>query len=667
VSGLTGEILWEPPRALVVESRLAEYIRSLERGDGYVHSSYRELWRWSIENVDRFWSSIWDFFDLAGTPAPPTAESSGSIPRREWFPTAQLNYAERALAQPYDAAPALIFVREGEKPCEVGIDELRRDVGALAAHLQAAGVRSGDCVVGYLNNSPHAVVSFLACASIGAVWSACSLEAGVAGVVDRLSQLEPVVFIGADGYRYAGKKIDRRAERAQILASLNSVRHAIFISYLDPDTTTVPGVDGQTRWEDALADDAQLHFCPLPFDHPLWILYSSGTTGLPKGIVHGHGGIVLEELKALGLHLDIGPRDRFLWYTSTSWAMWNILISGLLLGATVVLYDGSPSFPHIDSLWRIAATCGVTVFGTSAAYLLACQKADVRGDDLDLDDIRTIGSTGSPLPASAFRWVYDALKPDVWLASLSGGTEIASAFAGGCPLLPVRSGELQTIMLGVAMDAWNERGESVVDQVGELVVTKPMPSMPVGLWGDADGSRYRETYLPDGSGIWRHGDWITITGGGGVVVHGRSDATINRQGVRLGSAEIYQAVEAVPGVRESLVVGVEQPDGGYWMPLFVALDDGVELDERLRDVIVAAIRERVSQRYVPDELIAVPAIPHTLTGKKLEVPVKRLLQGGDLERVVSLGSVDDPDAIAHFAVIARSRARVGEESQLRRA
>jgi acetoacetyl-CoA synthetase len=531
--------------------------------------------------------------------------------------------------------------------------ELRAQVAALASTLRSAGVQPGDRVAGYLPNTPHAVIALLASASIGAVWACCPPDYGTGAVVDRLRQVEPSVLIAVDGYHYAGKDYDRTDDLRAIIAELPSARQIILVPF-SPATHAFPGA---LTWDEVTSAAAELSFEQVAFDHPLWILYSSGTTGLPKGIVHGHGGIVLEHLKWLGLHNDVRPGDRFFWYTSTAWMIWYVLVGSLLLGATAVLYDGSPGYPGPDALWDIVAGTRAAYFGTSAGQLLASSKAGLRpGKTQDLTALRCIMSTGSPLPIAGWRWVYDAVKPDVWLDAPSGGTDVCTPYVGGCPTKPVVAGEIQCRLLGTRVEAFDEAGRPLIGEMGELVVTAPMPSMPLYFWNDPDGERYRSAYFDVYPGIWRHGDWVTITARGTATIHGRSDSTINRRGVRMGSAEIYAAVDDIDAVVDSLVIGAELPDGGYYMPLFVVLVPGAELDEALRARINHQIRTTCSARHVPDEIVAVPAIPHTLTGKRLEVPVKRLIQGAALDNVVNVGVVDRPDVLPLFAEAGR-RAR----------
>ncbi|MFF2378088.1 acetoacetate--CoA ligase [Streptomyces xiamenensis] len=623
-------------------------------------AGYAALHHWSVTSLDAFWRAVADWFAVDfRTPGEP-ALADPAMPGARWFPGATLNYAEHALRAGLEPGradtPALLCLDERQQPEPVSWTELRHQVGSLAAALRRLGVRPGDRVSGYLPNIPQAVVALLASAAVGAVWTSCAPDFGARSVLDRFAQVEPVVLITVDGYRYGGKEHDRRETVAELRRELPTLRAVIHVPLLG---TRAP--EGALEWAELTGGETEPEFTAVPFDHPLWVLYSSGTTGLPKAIVQSQGGILLEHLKQLGLHCDLGPGDRLFWYTSTGWMMWNFLVSGLLTGTTVVLYDGSPGHPATDAQWRIAERTRATVFGTSAAYVMACAKAGVRpGRDLDLSATRCVATTGSPLPPDGFRWLHEEVDPGLWIASVSGGTDVCSCFAGAVPTLPVYLGELQAPCLGTDLRSWDPAGEPLVDEVGELVVTTPMPSMPLRFWNDPDGTRYRESYFDTYPGVWRHGDWITLTSRGTVVIHGRSDSTLNRQGVRMGSADIYEVVERLPQIGESLVLGVEQPDGGYWMPLFVRLAEGVVLDDALRTVIRTAIREQLSPRHVPDEILAVDAVPHTLTGKRLEVPVKRLLQGTPLEKAVNAGSVDDIGALRFFERLARERAIVSD-------
>ncbi|MGY1822362.1 acetoacetate--CoA ligase [Geodermatophilus sp. SYSU D00079] len=653
-------VLWRPTPESMRGTRIAEFAgwvaqrRGLDLGDP---PDYDTIWRWSVEHLDQFWA------DVAGwTGVLPDVPDDRVLLRREmpgavWFPGTTLNYAEQALRAGADGtvpadSPALIAVAEDREPEETSWAQLRARVGAFAATLRRLGVQRGDRVAGYLPNVPEAVVAFLGTAAVGAVWSSCAPDFGTRAVLDRFAQIEPTVLVAVDGYRFNGREYDRRDVVAELRGALPSVRTTIAVPRLFPGE--VPA--GAVPWAEAVAEEQEPRFEQVPFDHPLWIVYSSGTTGLPKGIVHGHGGVTLEEHKQLALHGDVRPGDRFYWYASTAWIMWNIATSALLCGATVVVHDGAPAYPSVDAQFALAARTRLTYLGTSAGYLTACEKAGIRpGETHDLSALRYVGSTGSPLPASAFRWVYDAVGPEVFLGSLSGGTDVATGFVGSSPLLPVTAGELQRPMLGVAAAAWDEQGQPVVGELGELVITEPMPSMPLYFWNDPDGERYRESYFEPWPGVWRHGDWMEVTDRGTCLITGRSDSTLNRGGVRMGTADIYAAVESIPEVLDCVVLGVEQRDGGYWMPLFVKLAEGAELDEELTGRIREAIRRQASPRHVPDEVIAVPAVPHTRTGKRLEVPLKRLFQGVDPARALNVGAVDDPAAVEHYLALARER------------
>jgi len=654
VTAPSPEKLWEPPAATIERARLTEFRRWLEAERGLGFDDYDALWRWSVDDLDGFWRAIWDFFDVQADGDPSPVLASREMPGARWFPNASLNYAEHVFAGKDDAATAILHASELRELSELSWGELRAQVAACAAGLRGLGVEKGDRVVAYLPNIPEAIVAFLAAASIGAVWSSCSPDFGAASVVDRFAQIEPKVLFAVDGYRYGGKDFDRRDTVAELQEAMPSLERTVLLPYLAADPDLSPLGAAQT-WGELLGagEGAELRFERVPFDHPLWVLYSSGTTGLPKAIVQGQGGILLEHLKKLHLHVDAHPGDRLFWFTTTGWMMWNFLVSGLLTEAAIVLYDGNPGHPDMGVLWELADQAGVTMFGTSAAYISACMKAgEEPAKGRDLSALRSLGSTGSPLSPEGFDWVYEQLGADTWLFSTSGGTDLCTAFVGGVSLLPVYRGELQGRALGAAVEAWDEAGNSVVDEVGELVVREPMPSMPVGFWGDADGARYRAAYFEHYPGVWRHGDWIEITSRGTAIIYGRSDSTINRGGIRMGTSEIYRAVLDLDEILDALVVDVPRPETDGWMPLFVVLREGAELDDDLRRALARNIRARCSPRHVPDEVFAIDAVPRTLSGKVLEVPVKRILMGTPAEQAASRDSLANPAALDYFTAMA---------------
>ena len=633
-------------------SRIAEFARrqGIDAGD------YAALHRWSVTDLEGFWAAVWEYFDIDADTPYESVLAEETMPGARWFTGATLNYAHHALRNLADEDVAIVALDETGSGYEVTGRRLRAQVASVAATLRDLGVGKGDRVVGYLPNTPHAIVVFLAAASLGAVWSVCGQDYAPKAAADRFTQLEPTVLIAADGYLFNGTTHDRRDAALELARALPTLKATVLVDHVGLPWPSRAYPSLVVPWEDASTRTEELACTPVPFDHPLWVVFSSGTTGLPKGIVHGHGGVVLEHLKTLSLHSNLGPGDRLLWYTTTHWMMWNLVVSTLLTGATTCTYDGSPApLARPDVLWELAARHRVTVFGTSPQYLLGMAKFGIDPSVHDLSAIRVVGCTGSALPASAYPWVRDHVGADVLLASISGGTDIVSGFAGSAPNTPVWAGELSAPHLGVALAAYDAEGFPVVDQVGELVVTRPMPSMPLSFWNDPDGARYRDAYFSAYEGVWRHGDWITVTSHGSVIVHGRSDSTLNRNGVRLGSADIHDVVERLPEIAEALVIGAEEPDGGYWMPLFVVPAAGVVLDEALREKIKGVIRRDASPRHVPDEILAVPGIPHTRTGKKLEVPVKRLLQGAPVEQVVNPAAVDAPELIDYYAHLGADR------------
>jgi acetoacetyl-CoA synthetase len=638
----------------VERATMTRYMRWLAAERGRSFDDYEALWDWSVAELEDFWASIWDFFEVEASAPYSKVLAERVMPGARWFEGAELNYAQHIFRGKRDTDVAVLHASELRQLGELRWEDLRQQVAAAAAGLRELGVERGDRVVAYLPNIPETLIAFLATASIGAIWSSCSPDFGASSVADRFAQIEPKVLLCVDGYRYNGKDFDRRETVAGLVREMPSIQHTIFIAYLE-ETPELPPVRGATTWGQLLAagEGAELRFEQVPFDHPLWVLYSSGTTGLPKAIVQGHGGILLEHLKKLHLHLDAQDQDRIFWFTTTGWMMWNFLVGVLLTPASIVLYDGSPVHPDMGVLWDLAERTGMTCFGTSASYLAGCVKEGVEpASGRDLERLRAVGSTGSPLSPEGFEWVYEHVGHDTWLFSTSGGTDVCTAFVGGVPLLPVYRGELQARALGAAVEAFDDQGNSVTDQVGELVITEPMPSMPLFFWGDEDGSRYRESYFEHFPGVWRHGDWIEITSRGTAVIYGRSDSTINRQGVRMGTSEIYRAVLAVPEVLDALVVDVPRPGTEGWMPLFVVLEPGADLDEQLAKTIKHRIREQCSPRHVPNDVLQVREVPRTLSGKVLEVPVKRILSGTPAEQAASRDSLVNPESLDYFVDLA---------------
>ncbi len=646
--------IWTPDPAGVETSRLAAFTRHVQARYDLRFADYQALWQWSVDRPAEFWGEVWDFFDVTASSAPTASLASRDMPGASWFPSARVNYVDQVFRDRPAGDVAVVAVTEDGGHTEVSWGQLEQRVAALARTLVAQGVRRGDRVVGYLPNCAATVVAFLATASLGAIWSCCGQDYAAPAAANRLSQLGPKVLIAADGYHFGGRTHDRRAETAALMGLLPALEAVILVSHLglEPPPSGAATLD----WEKATSGAAELTPEQVPFDHPLWVLFSSGTTGVPKGLVHGHGGVIIEYLKSMGLHLDIGAGDRLLWYTTTNWMMWNFTVSALLAGVTIIAYDGSPAHPQPDQLWRICGEHQATVLGTSPGYLLASERAGLRpAVDFDLERLRLIGATGAPLPPGAAYWVRDQFDSRLPLVSTSGGTDVVTALAYWAPSVPIWAGEMSCAPLGVAVDSFDAGGRPVRGDVGELVVTAPMPTMPVTLWNDPDGSRLRATYFDVYPGIWRHGDWVTITDRNTFVIHGRSDATLNRNGVRMGSADIYDIVERMPEVREALVVGVDLAAGRYWMPLFVVLADDAVLDDALRSSICDRLRREASPRHVPDEIIEVAAIPHTRTGKKLEVPIKRILLGARAQDVLSLDAVDEPRALDVFAELAARR------------
>jgi acetoacetyl-CoA synthetase len=647
-----GELLWQPDRAWIERANVTAYLRWLRQERGLEFSDYEGLWRWSVEHLDDFWESIWQYFHVE-TSAPYTAVlASREMPGAKWFPGARINYAQLALRNESLEGDALIALGESRPMQRVSWSELAAHVRAVATGLRELGVGPGDRVVAYLPNIPEAVVALLATTSIGATWSSCSPDFGTRSVLDRLTQIEPKVLFCVDGYRYRGKEFNRKAEIAEVIAKLPSLRQVIYLPYLNPADNSPPS-ENATPWQ-RLVDRPPVsrddfRFEQVAFDHPLWILFSSGTTGLPKAIVHSHGGITLEQLKLNSLHLDLTAGERLFFFTTTGWMMWNFIVSSLLLGITPVLYDGHPAHPEPDQLWKIVDEMGVSLFGASPTYVQMLEQAGVvPKNNLKLKALRSIMVAGSPVTAECAAWFYKNVKTDLLVAAGSGGTDVCTGFCGSMPLLPVYAGEIQARHLGVDAQAFDEAGRAVVDQVGELVIRQPMPSMPVFFWNDPGGRRYHDSYFADYPGVWRHGDFFKVNARGGCFVLGRSDATLNRFGVRIGTAEIYRCVESLPEVADSLIVNLDLPGGRFFMPLFVKPAEGTALDEVLRDRIRKKLRTDYSPRHVPDQIYEVAAIPYTLTGKKMEVPVRKILMGQPVEKVANRDAMADASALDYF-------------------
>jgi acetoacetyl-CoA synthetase len=644
------QLLWEPSDEWVARTTLSRYSEWLESERGLSFGSYEELWQWSVDDLEAFWSSITQFFDVRFSSGGDVVLGDRSMPGAEWFPGSEISFAEHVFRGKDDDAVAILH-RSEVRP-ELGEwtwGRLRSETARVAAGLRALGVSEGDRVVAYMPNIPETVACFLACASIGAVWSSAAPEFGARSVIDRFAQVEPKVLLAIDGYRYGGKDFDRSEIVERIAAEIPGLDHTVRFGYLDG-----------SGWEDGFlgpSDSSELEFASLAFDHPLWVLYSSGTTGLPKPIVHGQGGILVEQVKKMHLHIDAQAGDRVFWFSTTGWMMWNFLVGVLLTDAAIVLFDGNPGYPTLDVLWDLAAESRMTTFGTSAAFIASCMKGEVEpaGGDRDLSALRSVGSTGSPLSPEGFQWVYEKVGADTWLFSTSGGTDLCTAFVGGVPVLPVYLGELQGRSLGADVQSWDPEGNALIDEVGELVIASPMPTMPIFFWGDDDGSRLRETYFEMYPGVWRHGDWIKITSRGTAIISGRSDSTINRGGVRMGTSEIYRAVLDVEPVVDALVVDLPREGTDGWMPLFVVLRDGAELDDDLISEIRRRVREDCSPRHVPNEIRQIDEVPRTLSGKILEVPVKRILTGTPPDQAASRESLANPAALDYFVELAAEK------------
>ncbi|MBK7407247.1 MAG: acetoacetate--CoA ligase [Saprospirales bacterium] len=645
----TPSLLWTPSAAFRKGARLTHYMEWLRENKGLTFNDYASIWKWSVENLEAFWASLWEYFSVKAHAPYEEVLKGSEMPGYEWFTGSTLNYAEHIFRARNDKNPAIIFQSERQPLIEISWGEMERQVASLRTHLQSVGVKKGDRVVAFIPNIPEATYAFLATCSLGAIWSSCSPDFGASSVLDRFQQIEPKVLIAVDGYQYGGKPFDKREIVKELVEQLPTLQHVIYLPYLNTgaDAREIPKA---VSWQDTFRGDApDLQFDPVPFSHPIWVLYSSGTTGIPKAITHSQGGVLMEHFKYLAFHNDVHPGERFFWFSTTGWMMWNFVQASFLAGATIVLYDGSPGYPNLNVLWEFAEKAGIHHFGTSAPFLVACMRQGLEpGKENDLSMLRSIGSTGSPLPPDAFKWVYNSVKEDLWLCSMAGGTDVCTAFIGGCPLEPVYEGEIQCRGLGCALEAWDDAGKVLIDEVGEMVIIRPMPSMPVFFWNDPLGERYRASYFEDYQGIWRHGDWVKVTSRGSLVITGRSDATLNRQGVRIGTAEIYRVIDTFPEIKDSLIVNLELPNGDHYMPLFVLMNTGHDLDEDLIKRIAKALRTECSPRHVPDKVIAAPDIPYTISGKKMEAPVKKILLGIPKEKAANVDSMRNPESLEFF-------------------
>ncbi|MEA3177196.1 MAG: acetoacetyl-CoA synthetase [Gammaproteobacteria bacterium] len=647
-----GEQLWTPTAARIRDANVTLFAQWLERERGLRFSDYASLWRWSVEDLEGFWGALFDYFQIDCSTPPSKVLGRRSMPGAQWFPGARLNYAQHVLRRERDGGDALLFASESHPLEPLSWHDLGDRVRKIATRLRAAGVVPGDRVVAWMPNIPETMIAMLAATSIGAIWACCSPDFGEHGTLDRFAQLEPKVLLCVDGYRYGGKSFDRRNELQRIIAGLGDLQQVIYLPYLNTESVDLP-TPSTVLWSSLLegpgVSESEFRYEQVPFEHPLWILFSSGTTGLPKPIVHGHGGILLENLKNATFHFDLHPADRLFFFTTSGWMLWNFLTGTPLTGAIPILYDGHPAYPRPDTLWQIADTAGAAVFGASPTYIDQMARAGIVPRELyPLSNLRSMSLAGSPATPDCMSWFYSNVKRDLWVANGSGGTDCCTGFVGGVPTLPVHAGEIQAPSLGVSVKAFDENGQSVIDQVGELVITQPMPSMPLQFWNDPGDQRYRETYFEDFPGVWRHGDFFKIKASGSSVVLGRSDATLNRYGIRIGTAEIYRTLALLSEVQDSLIVNLDLRDGGFFMPLFVKLAPGVKLDSALEAKIRDLLRHEYTARHVPDLIYEVPAIPYTLTGKKMEVPVRRILMGVAAVKAANPSAMADPTALEFF-------------------
>ncbi len=641
----TPKKLWEPSEAFKSDSNLQHYIDWLAANKELCFENYDQLWDWSITDTRAFWKSIYEYFEIIDHSKPEYEHDDSVMPETSWFQGSKINYAEHVFRMARSENNAIVFKQEGNEVTRISWKELEHQVAAVRNYLQVHGVQKGDRVVAYIPNIPEAVIGFLAACSLGAVWSSCSPDFGASSVVDRFKQIEPKVLITVDGYHYQGKAHDRVETVHQILSELPSLQAVIQIPYLNK----LSFIDYAEHWSKVVSIEAILEFDPVDFSHPIWVLYSSGTTGQPKAITHSQGGVLLEHLKYITFHNDVKPGEKYFWFTTTGWMMWNYVQSTLLAGATIVLYDGSPGYPDLNTLWKLSEEVGIHHFGTSAPFIVASMNKGLSPRKaFDLSALRSISSTGSPLPPEGFEWIYQQVKSDVWLCSMSGGTDVCSAFVGGCPTEPVYEGEIQRRALGCAMFSYDDHGYAQINEVGEMVVTKPMPSMPIYFWGDHNNERYHDSYFDVYPDIWRHGDWLLITDRNTLVIKGRSDATLNRHGIRIGTAEIYQSVDKLEAIKDSLIVNLELVGGRHFMPLFVMMNEGFELNEELKMQISEQLSEDFSRRHVPDAIVEVPDIPYTISGKKMEAPVKKILLGKNKYNSANLGAMRNPNSLDFY-------------------